>query len=128
MNGLTFETAEGAFQAAKFKPKKALMQQFTSLGGDAAWRLAKKLDGQKRADWMKANVDEMLEVLRAKFKDPQLKQMLLATASAYLVEHCPQGRDAFWADNGDGTGQNKLGESLMIVRGEYGGTGPVPKQ
>lgn len=126
-NGLEFQCSEAAFQAAKFPHLPAVQRQFTSLDGDSAWRLAKQYASSQRSDWLHVNKDVMLEVLRAKYSQhPHLLRRLLATRNAYLVEHTPHGRDAFWGDNGDGTGQNVLGNLLMQVRGELGGTGKVP--
>jgi predicted NAD-dependent protein-ADP-ribosyltransferase YbiA (DUF1768 family) len=53
--------------------------------------------------------------------------LLLATGTAYLVEHNEVvGRDTFWSDNHDGTGQNRLGVVLMALRKKLGGHGIVP--
>ncbi len=131
--GLQFECAESAFQAAKFRPNIALMQQFQGLHGDAAFRLARQLTQNwtpnQHAHWRANNRDAMHEVLHAKFsQNPQLKELLLATGSAYLVEHIPvKGRDAFWGDDSDGTGQNWLGIKLMETRRNLGGGAPVTK-
>ena len=57
----------------------------------------------------------MLEALKAKFtQHPNLKQLLISTAGKKLVEHTIN--DNYWGDNGDGTGTNKLGELLIVVR------------
>ena len=59
----------------------------------------------------------MLTALRAKFSQhPQLASLLLSTGGARLVEHTTN--DRYWADGGDGTGRNRLGELLMQVRQE----------
>lgn len=44
----------------------------------------------------------------------QLKQNLLATGNAKLVEHT--WNDSYWGDGGDGFGKNMLGKTLMQVR------------
>ena len=69
----------------------------------------------------------MREVVKAKFsQSSELKELLLATGNAFLVEHIPvKGRDAFWGDDHDGTGQNWLGFILMETRGHLGGARPV---
>jgi hypothetical protein len=55
----------------------------------------------------------MRRVLHAKFTgNPELREKLLATGAAYLVENCPHKQDGLWADNGDGTGQNRLAALL----------------
>lgn len=43
-----------------------------------------------------------------------LKNILLSTGDATLIEHT--NRDSYWGDGGDGSGQNWLGKTLMIVR------------
>lgn len=123
---MEFSCSEAAFQAAKFLHKPELAVRFTYLDGKEAWKLAKEHSYQQRADWYQARENMMLEVLRAKFKQyPDLKELLLATGDAYLVEN--SSRDAFWADGGDGKGKNRLGNSLMQLRGELGGIGCVSK-
>lgn len=131
--GLQFRCAEAAFQAAKFTGNPAAMQQFQNLDGEMAFRKAQALTGtwdqrQKNA-WYHRNLNVMREVVTAKFQqNPELKDLLLATGNSYLVEHIPRkGRDAFWGDDFDGTGQNWLGHILMETRGQLGGSGVVSK-
>ena len=58
-------------------------------------------------------------VLRAKFALPSMRAALLASGSAVLLEHNEVvGRDTFWSDNYDGSGQNRLGRLLMLLRKE----------
>lgn len=121
--GQTFACSEAAFQAAKFSHSPQLMAQFSSLGGDAAWRRAGELRAQIRSDWMQVRDSIMDEVLEAKFRqNPQLSQALLATGRAYLVEHNNRkGKDTHWSDDHDGSGENMLGKLLMGVRHRLGG-------
>ena len=64
----------------------------------------------------------MYDILKSKFQNEALKQKLLATGNAYLLEHNEfLGRDKFWSDNKDGTGYNALGYMLMILRADLGG-------
>lgn len=59
----------------------------------------------------------MLEALRAKFSQhSELKELLLSTGDAKLVEHTRS--DSYWADGGDGSEKNRLGQLLMQVRQE----------
>jgi len=68
-----------------------------------------------RADWNSVKDDVMRDALRAKFTQyPHLRQLLLATGDAPLAEHTPN--DHYWADGGDGSGQNMLGRLLMELR------------
>ncbi len=59
----------------------------------------------------------MYEGLRAKFsQNKELKDKLLATGQAKLVEHTD--RDKYWGDGGNGEGKNRLGILLMKLRDE----------
>lgn len=131
--GLEFQCAEAAFQAAKFSPDRATMARFQHLDGEAAFRLGRDLSrywtGPQIQQWRNRNVAVMREVLAAKFtQNAPLRDLLLATGNAYLVEHIPvKNRDAFWGDDYDGTGQNKLGILAMEARANLGGVGVVSR-
>ena len=67
----------------------------------------------------------MREALRAKFtQHPDLKELLLRTGSAQLVEHT--ANDNYWGDGGDGSGKNRLGILLMELRAELIQEQPQP--
>jgi ribA/ribD-fused uncharacterized protein len=54
----------------------------------------------------------MREALLLKFtQNENLRQLLLQTGHSKLIEHTKN--DKFWADGGNGSGQNKLGILLM---------------
>jgi ribA/ribD-fused uncharacterized protein len=127
-NGRTYRCAEAAFQAQKFLGDE--QQQFEKLDGDGAWRRARELskgwDKARTDGWRKRNLTVMADILQAKFSTDPLKSILLSTEKAYLVEHIPvKGRDSFYGDDSDGTGQNMLGKLIMDVREKLGGTGRV---
>ena len=46
----------------------------------------------------------------------RLTSLLLSTGDATLVEHTRN--DSYWADGGDGTGNNGLGELLTELRAQ----------
>lgn len=130
--GLHFVCAEAAFQAAKFASNAVIMEQFQYLDGESAFRLGQRLSHERTqqeiAAWHGRSLDIMRQVVHAKFsQNSDLKELLLATGNAYLVEHPPRGRDGFWGDNGDGSGHNHLGEIVMQQRQLMGGIGPVPR-
>jgi ribA/ribD-fused uncharacterized protein len=131
--GFSFRCAEAAYQAAKFHPDRRTMQRFENLDGEAAWQLGRQLSQNwtpaQRNQWQQNSVRIMREVVYAKFcQNADLAELLLATGNAYLVEHTPvRGRDAFWADDHNGTGQNWLGRIAMETRGSLGGSAPVPR-
>lgn len=129
--GLQFQCAEAVYQAAKFAPDRRTMQRFQNLDGEAAYQLGRSLSrnwsNAQRNRWQHNNLQYMREIVSAKFgQNPDLADLLLATGNAYLVEHPPvRGRDAFWSDDHNGTGQNWLGRIAMEVRGNLGGGAPV---
>lgn len=143
-NGIKYRTSEAAFQAQKFFNSQnqfvlgpAVLAQFQAADGDAAFRLARQYKNSQRQDWVvqgladrdQYNFKQMEQILKAKIADhPELKEYLLATGDAYLVEHNPvKGRDNVWSDDNDGTGKNLLGQIWMEIRGEIGGKGIVNK-
>lgn len=77
-----------------------------------------------RKDWEQVKDQVMLDLVRLKFSDPGLRQLLLDTGSVELFEGntwhdnywgvCRCG----WCDKLKADGQNKLGEILMQVRSE----------
>lgn len=120
-------TAEGAFQAHKFIGNPYSL--FAPLDGESAWALGKTLDRPQKASWHRGKRKlVMKDVIANKFKrGSPLAAALLATGSAYLVAHSDvKGRDVFWSDASDGSGQNMLGKILMERRQALGGTGIVP--
>ena len=113
-NGLVFECAESAFQAAKCA-NPIDRQKFVGLDGDAAFHLGRSVS--MRSDWHQVKRSTMKEILTAKFQDFDLRTALAQTGSAYIIEHNERkGRDTFWSDDFDGTGQNVLGQILMEIR------------
>ena len=69
-----------------------------------------------RPDWNQIREDIMLQLLHLKFSNPTLRDLLLQTGDAELIEGNNWG-DTFWGVSG-GTGSNKLGNLLMQVRRE----------
>ena len=80
-----------------------------------AARMGRDRKKKLRRDWESVKVSVMREALLAKFEQhPQLRELLLSTADAKLVEHTE--RDDYWGDGGNGSGRNMLGQLLMEVR------------
>lgn len=81
-----------------------------------AAQMGRRRDLPFRPDWDAVKDDVMQAALHAKFTQyPELRALLLGTGDAILVEHTRN--DAYWADGGDGSGRNRLGELLMELRG-----------
>lgn len=115
--GREFPTSEHAYQFGK--PNKEEIKQWMMEApyphlvaivahGLFGWDIVEK--------WSSLRVDRMLRVLRSKFTDPGLKQKLLETGDAILIEKSKT--DSFWGTGKKGNGKNMLGKSLMKVRDE----------
>lgn len=103
---------EHAFQAAKtLDPDERRTVRSAAKAGDAK-RAGRKV--KKREDWDDIRVSMMRELLYQKFNDPQLRQRLLNTGTAELIEGNDWG-DVFWGVC-RGRGENWLGKLLMEVR------------
>jgi ribA/ribD-fused uncharacterized protein len=116
LDGKTWPSTEHYFQAQKFAGRDEEEQVRMAPSAGEAARLGRKLAGL-RPDWDAVKDEVMLKALRAKFtQHPDLRRQLLETGDRELVEHTTN--DSYWADGGDGSGRNRLGELLMQVRAE----------
>lgn len=71
-----------------------------------------------KSDWDSLKIYVMFDVIRLKFKIPELRDKLLATNDEQLVEGNNWG-DCFWGvSKKTGIGRNFLGRILMHVRDE----------
>jgi ribA/ribD-fused uncharacterized protein len=75
-----------------------------------------------RAGWDSIRVDVMTSIIRSKFENPKLSQMLIDTNSEILIEG-NYWHDNFWGDCAcekceNIQGRNNLGEVLMVIRSE----------
>lgn len=118
--GERYAAVEDAFQAAKtLDPKERMLIQLCQTPADAR-KCGRKVT--LRPDWNAVKVNIMLELLRQKFSNPTLRELLLATGDAELVEG-NQHHDNFWGNCtckkcAEIEGKNQLGELLMQVRSE----------
>ncbi len=110
-------TSEHYFQAQKFagtEHEEAVRQAKSPM---IAARMGRSRERPLRGDWETVKDDIMREALQAKFRQhPSLRSLLLQTGDAELIEHTRN--DGYWADGGDGSGKNRLGELLMELRAE----------
>ncbi|CAF1126036.1 unnamed protein product [Adineta steineri] len=116
LDGLTWPTVEHYFQAQKFSYDKHRVKHVSQLPSPRdAFDYAHDHNSSLRWDWMEVRDKVMFKACMAKFQQhPHLQHMLLSTGQRTLVEHTE--KDSYWADGGDGSGQNKLGITLMKVR------------
>lgn len=117
----SFGSVEAAFQSMKFLDPQ-LQVQFLTLDGYAAKKLARALKDSIRPDWMDIRVRVMAYCLQQKFSHPELRQALLNTGLARIVE-ANYWHDNFWGACTCGkcaplTKTNMLGQLLMQIRGE----------
>lgn len=114
VDGKRWPTSEHYFQAMKHEGtpveeairKSETPREAASLGRNCE---------MARKDWDMVRLVYMYRVVRAKFEQhPELATKLLGTGEQQIAEHASV--DSFWADGGDGTGQNWLGKILMMVR------------
>ena len=113
--GKTWPTSEHYFQAQKFEDKtyKEKIRKVSSPMKSAELGRSRKVKIKK--NWNKIRDNVMYDAVFAKFtQHEELKELLLKTESAYLIEHTVN--DNYWGDGGDGKGGNKLGKILMKVR------------
>ncbi|TWT58064.1 Swarming motility protein YbiA [Thalassoglobus neptunius] len=110
----TYPSVEHAYQASKTTDRfeRQLIQESQSAGH--AKKLGSKL--KERKDWDSIKLHIMEDLLRQKFSVPDLKEQLIATGHAEIIEGNTWG-DHFWGVC-KGTGENHLGTLLMKIREE----------
>lgn len=114
-DGVFYPTAEHAYQAAKTNDTGERRRIAYLHTPGAAKREGRKL--ALRKDWEQVKIKVMHDIVTVKFQtNPELKQMLLDTGKAELIEDNTWG-DTFWGTCA-GKGRNELGKILMQVRGE----------
>ncbi|MFL6209651.1 MAG: NADAR family protein [Pyrinomonadaceae bacterium] len=125
----TFNNSEAAFQATKWwhssDRKKFEAAVWPHVTGSEAFNIKNGLPNPDYSYAGLGSYEAMKAVLTAKFSDHVLKQALLLTGDAYLLEHNVPGRKdpGGWSDLHDGSGANLLGKALMEVRAACGGVG-----
>ena len=115
--GVTYWTVEHYFQAAKTldREERRFISALDTPG--KAKRVGRRV--KLRPDWEEVKIDIMRNALIKKFMDPLMREKLLETGNAILVEGNWWG-DRFWGVC-DGVGENHLGKLLMMIRESYKG-------
>lgn len=114
--GYCYPSVENAYQAAKCQ-KLEDRPRFISIKASEAKRLGQVVE--IRVDWNTRRLDVMYELVKQKFTEPRLRQMLLETGEEEIQEGNWWG-DRFWGTV-NGVGENHLGKILMRVRSEARG-------
>ena len=113
--GIPMKSAEHAYQASKCEDiLECACILFAPTPGKAK-RLGQKC--KLTPNWENEKLDVMEAILIEKFADPELKEKLLATGDADLIEINDWG-DTYWGVC-EGKGSNYLGKLLMMVREYY---------
>ena len=115
LKGKSWPTSEHYFQGQKFQDaghREEIRKAKTPM---IAARLGRDRTKKLRRDWESVKDSIMRGAVMAKFtQHDDLREMLLATGKAKLVEHTTN--DSYWGDGGDGSGKNMLGRILMEIR------------
>ena len=115
MDGKWWPTVEHYFQAQKFSNEAYREKIRKTLAPKAAANLGRSRKLPIRPDWEEVKEEIMRAAVRQKFQTHEkLRQLLLSTEDAVLVENSPN--DYFWGGGQNGTGENRLGQILMQVR------------
>ena len=122
LKGRIWPTSEHYFQAQKFAGTEHEQAVRLARSPMIAARMGRSRQRPLRTDWEKVKDDIMREALAAKFAQHlALRSLLLQTADTELIEHTRN--DSYWADAGDGTGRNRLGQLLMELRAKLRNNG-----
>lgn len=115
LDGYWWATSEHYFQAQKFpnidwfdKIREAkTAKEAAKMGRDRRYPL--------RTDWEEVKDEIMQRAVLQKFQTHgEIRQILLETGNELIVENSPI--DYYWGCGKDGSGKNRLGEILMVVR------------
>ena len=113
LDGVSYPSTENAYQAAKTIMHHERLR-FTVLTAAAAKKLGRRI--RIRADWESVKLGVMLDLLRKKFARGAIRDQLIATGDAELIEG-NTWNDTYWGVC-NGVGENMLGKLLMQVRAE----------
>ena len=114
-DGMTYPSTEHAYQAHKTLDKELRKKIRDAPNAGSAKRLGRKIALRPGWDGMKLEI--MRELVHIKFQDPTLREKLLATGRAQLIEG-NSWKDRFWGVY-EGKGKNWLGRLLMEEREAY---------
>jgi ribA/ribD-fused uncharacterized protein len=115
LDGQYWKTSEHYFQAQKFAGTPFAEQVRVASTARQAAELGRRRDFPLRADWEQVKDEVMRRAVLRKFEThADIRALLLNTGDCEIVENAPG--DYYWGIGKTGTGQNKLGQILMVVR------------
>ncbi|MDJ0735223.1 MAG: NADAR family protein [Nostocaceae cyanobacterium] len=117
LDGFWWATSEHYFQAQKFVETDR--NWFDKIREAKTPKETKKMGGSRkhplRSDWEQVKDGIMQQAVLKKFETHgDIREILLGTGDKLIVENSPI--DYYWGCGADGSGKNKLGEILMVVR------------
>lgn len=119
IDGIDWPSTEHFYQAQKFIAAADKQRIRNCHSAAEAFLLGRNLTTARVNNWDDIKVAVMRKALQQKFKQDDLKQVLLATGEAELKEKSLV--DSFWGIGADGNGSNMLGILLMELRAELAG-------
>ena len=116
VNGLFFQNNVAAFLAQMYSNKNQ-QRYFTKLLPAAAIRFFEMTRIKPPTDWDSKKEQIMYNICKNKFTNQRLREQLLATGDAELINESNFAND-YWGRH-DGQGENMLGKVLMRLRQEF---------
>ncbi|MDM1072008.1 NADAR family protein [Empedobacter brevis] len=117
INGKLWKTVEHYFQANKFSNLDIIEKISNYSSPMDAVKEGRNRFNIIKSDWEEIKDDVMYKGLYFKFiQHPKLTKELLSTGNTMIIEHTKN--DKYWADGGDGSRKNRLGELLIVLREE----------
>ncbi len=115
LDGNWWPTSEHYFQAQKFVDTPYMDEIRQASAPENAAGMGRSRAYPLRPDWEDVKDQVMLRGVLRKFETHvDIRDILLATGDVEIVENAPA--DYYWGCGADGSGQNKLGRTLMVVR------------
>lgn len=114
IGGVTYKTAEHAYQTAKFSDSARREKIMNASSAFLAREFGQSEEGRTE-NFDKVKV--MKEIMRAKLQQhADVRMILLQTGEQQIIKNHPD--DYFWGTGADGTGKNMMGKIWMELRTE----------
>jgi ribA/ribD-fused uncharacterized protein len=120
IEGVIWPSSEHFYQAHKFLDHDLQEKVRAAASPFLAAQIGRDPSLPMREDWDEVKDGVMLIALHAKYSQYSvLKELLASTGKSHIYEHTKN--DCYWADCGDHSGKNMLGQQLMQIRTEIQG-------